>query len=177
MGKFFYKRIVILALVVFLSSCGKETPEKYFNAAVLNTNLIQGFAGPGFNRQLESPSVKLSEDESETLPMTRSEVVSSMTEKAEESYQNVKSLKVTDDTKDMIDASLKLYEYIIPVYKNEYSQLAVLYDSNASEEQIGNMTKSIHDNYFPGFTERYSKLISAGKTYAEKNSIKVHWAD
>jgi len=177
MGKFFYKRIVILALVIFLSSCGKETPEKYFNVAVLNTNLIQGFAGPGFNRQLESPSVKLSEDGNETMTMSRREVVNSITENAEESYSNVKSLKVTDDTKEMIDASIKLYEYIIPVYKNEYSELAVLYDNSAPEEQIGNLTKSIHDNYFPGFTERYSKLISAGKTYAEKNSIKVHWAD
>lgn len=89
----------------------------------------------------------------------------------------MKSLKVTDDTKEMIDASIKLYEYIIPVYKNEYSELALLYDNSAPEEQIVKMTNSIHDNYFRGFTERYSKLISAGKTYAEKNSIKVHWAD
>ncbi len=175
MGKAFNKFIIFFAVLFILSSCGKMKPEEYFSIAVLNTNLIQGFSGTGFSRELQSPSVKLPENGGEPVPMNRTEVVNSKIAVIEDSYDKVKSLKITDETRDMIDASLKLYEYVLPVYKNEYMQLAGLYDSNAPEDQIQKQTMSIFDNYNKGFTDLYMKVISTGKVYAEKNSIKVNW--
>lgn len=173
----FIKHLLLLSIIFFLSSCGKMKPEEYFNIAVLNTNLIQGFSGTGFSRELQSPSVKMPENGGEPVPMKRTEVLNSKLSVIEDNYDKVKSLKVTDETKDMIDASLKLYEFVLPVYKTEYSQLAELYDNNAPEDQIQKLETSIFDNYNKGYTELYMKVISTGKAYAEKNSIKVNWGD
>jgi hypothetical protein len=177
MRKQFCQSIFFLGIVFFLFSCSKMKPENYFNIAVLNTNLIAGFANTGFSRELQSPSVKMSENGDEPVSMKRSEVLDSKIAIVEENYEKVKSLKVTDETKDMIETSVNLYDYVIPVYKNEYAKLAGLYDNNAPQAQTEALTMDIFDKYYQGFTDRYSKLISTGKVYAEKNSIKVNWGD
>lgn len=157
------------------TSCSKTSPEKYFDIAVLNTNMLNGFASTGMMRELESPSVKMSENNGETVPMKRSEVLNAKIEYIESSFENLKDLKKTDDTKDLIEASLALYEYVLPVYKTEYIQLANLYDSNSPAEQIQSLSNLIKDKYSSGYVERFNKLIGLGKLYAEKNNIKVNW--
>ncbi len=77
----------------------------------------------------------------------------------------------------MLATSVSLHEYILQVYKNEYQQLAKLYDESAPTEQIQSLTQTIHDKYYPCFDELYNKLIAIGKSYAGKNNIKVNWAN
>jgi len=117
----------------------------------------------------------MAENKTETVTMKRSEVIESKIQFIDEQYDNVKSLKITDDSKDIMDASLALYSFVLPVYKTEYTQLAKLYDNNESKDQIETLTKLIHDKYFPRFEEHYKKLIAAGKVYAAKHNIKVNW--
>lgn len=175
------KKIVHPVILFFCScllfiACSKVTPEKYFNVAVLNSNLLSGFANNGMLRQLESPSLKLGEDHG-TVQMKRSEVVRDKINSIEESYEKVIELKETEDTKEMIQASIALYEYVLPVFKKDYTQLAESMDKGAPDDQIKSESKAIHDKYFQGYDELYKKLITAGKSYAEKNNIKVHWND
>lgn len=165
--------IFIFSLIFFLS-CG-SSPQKYFETTVLNTNMLSGFASDGMSRQLESVSSKLDAGGA-TVPMKRSEFLDTKTEYIDESLSKIKSLRQTDETKEMINASIALYEFVIPVYKSEYVQLAGLYDNNAPPEQIHSLTSNIHDKYYSKFMELYNKLISIGKIYAEKNNIKVNWA-
>ncbi len=165
----------ICMLLIF--SCSSTSPEKNFSIAVLNSNLLSGFAGNGLSRELESPSVKLSQSGNETLPMKRTEVIENKLTAVEESYEKVKDLKVTDDTKDIISSSVNLYEYVLPVYKAEYMQLAELYDKGASPEMIQSQSNLIHDKYHARYKELYDKLIGFGKVYAAKHGIKVNWQD
>ena len=174
MKKKIYLYLLLSYSALLFISCSTP-PEKYFGTAVLNTNLLFGFAGDGFSRQLESPSAMLSGDNGETVTMKRSEVVSSKIKQTEEDLDKVESLRETDETKDMISASIALYKYVLPVYKTEYVQLAELYDKGASKEQIQQMTESIHNKYFPGYKDLTDKLVSTGKIYAEKNKINVKW--
>lgn len=171
-----YKSAIILLILIWICfiGCGKTTPEEYFNRAVLNINMFSGFAGNGMLRQLESPSVKLSDDGG-TVPMPRSEIINTKINFIEENYEKVKNLKVTEETKDMITASLALYEFVLPVYKTDYIQLAELYDKNAPKEQTESFANSIHDKYSAKFGELFDKLVSYGKDYAKKNSINVKW--
>ena len=166
--------ILLISCNTLFISCS-TSPEKYFSIAVLNTNTLYGFAGNGFSRQLESPSVKLADDNKNTVSMKRSEVVDSKVKQLEENLDKIESLKETDDTKNMLESSIALYKYVLPVYKNEYFQLAELYDNGASPEQIDILTKSIHDNYYSRYIELNDKLISDGKVYAEKHNINVKW--
>ena len=105
----------------FSRSCDTATPENYFDRAVLNCNLMHGFAGSGLRRELESPSVKLSETgNGETIPMKRKEVIDNAITSLETNFEKVKKLKETDDTRDILRASVALYEFVLPVYKTEY---------------------------------------------------------
>ena len=175
MKKFTFNLLFFSLCTSVLISCSNKTPENYFDIAVLNSNYLNGFANNGLSRELESPSVKLVENSTETVPMKRSEVIETKIQFIDGQYDKVKSLKITDDTKDIIEASLALYEFVVPVYKTEYTELANLYDNGAKPEQTEQLTKLIHEKYFPRFDELYKNLIKAGKAYASKHNIKVNW--
>jgi hypothetical protein len=168
--------LCFFAGLIFLTSCNSASPEKTFDVAVLNSNLLVGFANNGMERELESPSVKMGKTKDEVLPMQRSEVIDSKIRFAEENYQKLKGFSQDSDAKDIIQKSLLLHEFILPVYKNEYAQLAKLYDSNAPKEQIEKLQQLIHDQYFSKFELLYKELISSGKVYAKAHNIEVHWA-
>lgn len=165
----------VLVCAVF-SACSNPPPDKYFQIAVLNTNLLVGFADDGHLRELESTSVKLSEDNIE-IAMKRSEIVDFKITSIEETFEKLKELKSTDDpvTDDMLKASKELYDFVIPVYKNEYKELAELYDNSAGSEQTEAYSKSIHEKYFPEYKQLYDNLIRTGKLFADRNNIKVNW--
>jgi hypothetical protein len=126
----------LLFLCCFLfTGCNTATPEKYFDLAVLNSNMLSGFADDGMLRQLESPSATMDAN-GKVAAMPRSEVISSKVEYLEESFKKLKGLKETEDAKDILQSSVSLYELVIPVYKTEYTQLAALYDKGAGKEQL-----------------------------------------
>ncbi len=169
-------RLFSIAFCLFLVSCDSATPENYFDQAILNTNLMHGFAGSGLRRQFESPSVKLSQTgNGGAVPMKRKEVIDNDITSLETNFTKVKKLKETDDTRDILQASIALYEYVLPVYKTEYQQLARLYDEGASREQIDSLAQSIETKYRPGFATLSDRLTAAGKPYAARHGIKVKW--
>lgn len=173
MRKFIPNAVVLIGWVL-VAACNTATPEKYFDIAVLNSNMFVGFANEGQLRELESPSAKMVDGK--TVAMQRMEVLNAKIQYLAESYGKLKALKETEDAKDILQASSALYEYVLPVYKNEYTQLAEMYDKNSSKEQIAFQAKGIQDKYFARYDELYQTLIIRGKLYAEKHHIQVNWA-
>lgn len=172
------KLILPFLLLALLTGCDHPGPEKYFDLAVLNSNMVVGFANDGFQRELDQPSSKLVEGtKDQTKPMRRKDVVDDKIRFLEENLDKLKDLGETPDTKDILQASIHLHEFILPVYKNEYQQLAHLYDDGAAIDSIRSSAIAIHDKYSAGFEERYNALINAGKLFATKNKIPVNWAD
>jgi len=168
-------RLILLCSCFFVYACNTASPEKYFDVAVLNTNMLHGFADRGFLREFESPSMKLDQSTNQAVPMKRKEVVDTKIAFLEQSLSKVKALGDDGEAGPMVKNSVQLYEYVLPVYKNEYSKLAGLYDSGAPKEEISAFAQSIHDKYYPRFDELYTSLISLGKDYAKKHSIQVSW--
>lgn len=159
---------------LLLAACDTATPEQYFGRAVLNSNLLYGFAGDGMRRQLESPSVKLTDPKTgASAPMKRAEMVKGKLDAVQAAYEKVKALKATDETKPIIAPSLALYEYVLPVYRKEYQELAALYDGGASQDKIAALEKAISEKYEARFRALHRDLIDAGKSYAAKHNIKV----
>ena len=159
---------------LFFAACNSTTSKEYFEQAVLNSNMLNGFADERGLPELEYGSAKLQKDGS-TATMPRKEILEEKTKSLQEALDKIKGLDQTADTKEMILTSIELYEYVLPVYKTEYAQLAKAYDENASKETIKSETQVIHDKYYTHYNELYGKLISIGKVYAEKHSIKVNW--
>lgn len=172
----FNSLLLLTACYCFVLSCNSPSPEKYFTTVVLNTNLMHGFAGAALNMQLESPSVKMvGNDPNKTEPMKRKEIIDTKIQQLEEAFENVNSLKETEDSKGILDASKALFNYVLPVYKNEYTQLAKLYDDGAAAESIQSFTQSIGDKHHAKFVELHDKLTEAGKAFATKHNINVQW--
>ena len=171
------KKLICPTLLIFsffLTSCIETSPEKYFDVAVLNSNFLSGFGNEGHVRELESPSLKLSDDEM-AVTMKRVEVIESKIAFVEKTVEKLKNLKETTDAVDIVQSSLDLYEYVLPVYKNEYLQLAKLYDQGASEDARQKYAEAIMDKHSSRYEELYDKLITIGKLYAQKHNIKVEW--
>jgi len=173
-------KIVSLALAVsccsLFPSCDTETPETRFDVAVLNCNLMHGFAGSGLRRELESPSVKLTDTKTgASAPMKRKEVIEGKIQSLETNLGKVRNLKQSEDSREMLQASIALHEYVLPVYKNEYQQLAKLYDDGTAQEKIQSLAAAIETQYQPGFKTLFDRLTAAGKPYAERHHINVKW--
>jgi len=175
MRKWLLLQLFILCACIF-NACNTATPENYFDRAVLNINMLHGFATNSLQRELESPSVKMVEGSKDQFaPMKRKEIIDDKIQALETNAEKVKQLKQTDETKEMLQASITVYDFALPVYKNEYTQLAKLYDDGAPAEQIQALEKSIEERYSSKFGELFDKLTTAGKQYAQKNNIKVNW--
>jgi len=157
-------------------ACNSSTPEEYFGVAILNLNMMHGFAGTGLQRELESPSVKMVDGNIDNIvPMKRKEIIDDKIQILENNQEKLKALKETDDTRDILKASAAIYDYVLPVYKNEYTELAKLYDENSPNEKIQSFGQAISDKYYAGYEHLFQKLTTAGRAFADKNGIKVNW--
>ncbi len=166
----------LVALSCLVASCEQVTPNDYFGRAVLNLNMFHGFAGTRMESELKQPSMKLADvGGKEVVQMTRKEVVDGKIQFAEDAYEKVKKLRETDDAREILNASKAVYEYILPVYRNEYQELAKLYDSKASQSEIDALSQTIRGKYGEGFQTRMDAVVAAGKPYAERHGLKVQW--
>jgi hypothetical protein len=167
------KIVCAFLLIGAISSCNAPGPERYFDLAVLNSNMMTGFADEGMERELRDPSVKMVDGNKDKIePMKRKEIVDGKITFFEE---NLKNLKPTDDTKEIVSKSISLHEYILPVYKNEYTQLAKLYDEKGDSGELELLSRSINQKYFPEFGKMLDELTIAGKAFAQRHQIKVNW--
>ena len=173
MRRFILPPILLVSLV--FTSCGLATPEKYFDAAVLNTHFLHGFANNGQIRDLESPSGTMG-IYGELIPLTRKQIIEIKIDFVSSALEKLENLRETKDTKEIIRNSIALYKLALTVYQTEYLELAELFDQEASKEEIEEKAQVIHDTYYETYDDLYTNLIKSGKLYAEKHNIKVEWS-
>jgi len=167
---------LILTLSIFLQSCS-EPADKFFGTAVLNTNTISDFGTPILakhinDQTLEFPDIPSSKKKgNEALQQVQNQLLY-----MEKSLKDIKALSDNDDLRRDIKAqSIALYEFVIPVYKNEYTTYAKLCDAKATQDQKDQLIKIIEQKYNAEFEKKYALLLENGKTFAEKNNLNVDW--
>ncbi|MBV8275648.1 MAG: hypothetical protein JO170_10390 [Verrucomicrobia bacterium] len=176
MNRRFRSALIALAVGSLLSSCNFTTPENYFDEAVLNVNLITPFGGRAALNSLAHPSVKLvPRTKDQTTPMTRKEIVEDQIQRVEGNLTKIKALPDSEETRDMVQTSIKLHEFVLPVYKTEYRELAKLYDENGSQQERVSKAQEIDTKYLAGYQALFKHLVELGKAYATKHHIKVEW--
>jgi hypothetical protein len=176
MNRRFRSLFIAFALSLLLSSCNDATPENYFDQAVLNVNLITPFGGQAALYSLAHPSVKLVPGtKDQTTPMTRKEIVEDQIQRVEGNLTKIKALPDSEETRDMVQTSIKLHEFVLPVYKTEYRELARLYDESGSQQERVAKAQEIDSKYLAGYQALFSRLVELGKAYAAKHHIKVQW--
>src|SRR5579864_7008282 len=118
--------LFLVACVYFIcTGCNSPAPRKYFEVSVLNCNMVSGFSGEGVFSELQSPPGRLVKGSNNQIePVKRKEVIDNRIQFLEENLKQLKGLPLTPDTKDMVQTYIALHEYVLPVFKNEYQQLA-----------------------------------------------------
>ena len=169
--------LLISLTVLLLTSCSTATPEMCYSVAVLNTNMIYGFADEGMLNELASPPVKSDGTKDGYMAMTRKEVLESKIAFIEKAFENVKALKKQDDNAEMLEASIAAYQFVLPVYKSDYMRLAAMHDAGAADSLINEQAKNIHKKNYSTYEKLSSRLFEAGKKYADKNNIKVNYVN
>ncbi|MFC3559766.1 hypothetical protein [Pedobacter jamesrossensis] len=168
----FFSAIIIL----FLSACS-ETPEKFFDIAILNTNMINDFASPDLARHINDETKEFPDIPSSKKNGT--EAAANIKNKIlylEQSLDKVKKLSASGAEEEEIKKlSTQLYELVIPVYKNEYLAYAKLCDSKGSDDEKDAMIKNIDQKYGERFEQNFNALMDKGKVYAKENNIQVNW--
>jgi hypothetical protein len=171
-----FSPLIAVALSLVLASCNNASPENYFDEAVLNVNLITPFGGLAALNSLAHPSLKLVPGtKDQTTSMTRKEIVEDQIQRVEANLTKIKALPVGEETRDLVQTSIKLHEFVLPVYKTEYRQLAKLYDEGGSQQERMATAREIDAQYLAGYQALFSRLVELGKAYAEKHHIKVEW--
>jgi hypothetical protein len=176
MIKKFWAVLVAFGVGSFLFSCNFTTPENYFDEAVLNVNLITPFGGQAVLNSFAHPSVKLVPGtKDQTTPMTRREIVENQIQNVEANLSKIKALPDSEETRDMVQTSIRLHELVLPVYKTEYRELAKLYDEGGSGRNRLLKAQEIDTKYLANYQTLFRRLIELGKSYAAKHNIKVDW--
>jgi len=167
---------ILILFTLFFSACS-ETPERFFDIAILNTNMINDFASADLARHINDETKEYPD-----IPSSKkkgNEAVTSLNNKIlylEQSLEKVKKLSASgDEEKEIKSLSQQLYEMVIPVYKNEYMAFAKLCDSKGSETTKDEMIKSIDQKYGAQFEQNFNALMEKGKVYAQKHNIQVNW--
>lgn len=165
----------ILFLVVIagslVTSCSNFSPEKTFDLAVLNSNLLSRFGSKEISTKLQSEAQVYDESQKKMIPSTYQDAFKYDISNLEIQLKKISEITEDDDNKEMLQASKDLFSYVIAKMKEGYLPIAKMKDEKASPEQI---EKAIADFDASTQTEvdaKFTKLMTAGKAYAEKHNI------
>lgn len=168
--------LLLITLSLSLQSCS-EDPDKFFGVAILNTNMMSDFGTPTLAKHINDDTIEFPDIPSskkkgdEAVKHLQSTILY-----LEKSLKDIKNLGGNSDVrKEIKEQSIALYEFALPVYKNEYTAYAKLCDAKAPQDQKDKILKSIEEKYNAEFEKKYAALLANGKTFAEQNNLKVDW--
>jgi len=174
MKKILNNSIIVLILIagsLVSTSCSNFSPEKTFDIAVLNSNLLSRFGSKEISSKLESEALVYDESQKKMIPSSYQDAFKYDISNLEIQLKKINDITEDDDNKEMLQASKGLFSYVIAKQKEGYLPIAKMKDEKASPEEI---QKAISDFDASTQTEadvRFSKLMNAGKVYAEKHNI------
>ena len=174
MKKTLNNSIILLVLIVtsiFLTSCTNLSPEKTFEVAALNSNLLSRFGSKDINFKLESEPQIYDETQKKMIPSSYYDYFKFDITNLETQFKKIKEIKEDDDNRELLQASKDLFSYAITKEKEGYLPIAKMKDEKASPKQI---EKAIAD--FDAATQseidnKFTKLMNVAKAYVAKHNI------
>lgn len=167
--------VMVISSLSFLSC--SEPADKFFATAILNTNTITDFATPTLARHIDEETAEFpgtpsdNKNGNEAQKLLQNNILY-----MEKSLNDIKALNAnSEDRKAIKEKSIALYEFVIPVYKDEYTEYAKLCDSKANPADKEALATLIEHKYSARFETMYTDLISSGKAFAEENKLNVDW--
>ncbi|MDO5616344.1 MAG: hypothetical protein Q4G16_09150 [Cruoricaptor ignavus] len=172
-----FKNLFAALAMLLLVSCNTDNPENYFDKTTLVTNQTVPFDGNFINKMQQDKNLgRLQIIENNEVKNTESAVEylqKYIIPEMQKSIDKVEALKVTDDTKGMIESSLDLLKYAKTVKETDYVNIAKMMDEGKPQAEIDATANAILEKTTPVIEEKYNKLLEHALPYAEKNGIEV----
>lgn len=170
------KNSVILPILIVVSlistSCTKLSPEKTFEIAALNSNLLSDFGSREINRQLQQDPQIYDEVTKKMKTSSYYDYFNyKITNYLETRYENIKNIEENDDNKELLTASKDLFSYAIAKEKEGYLPIAKIKDEKASSEQIQKAIVDFDASTQTEIAAKFAKLMDVAKAYADKHNI------
>lgn len=161
--------LVLIAIVS--SSCNNLSPEKTFEIAGLNSNLLSRFGGKEINEKLQSEPQVYDESQKKMIPSTYYDAFKYDISNLEARFQTIKDIAEDDDNKEFLQASKDLFTYAIAKQKEGYLPIAKMKDEKASPEQIEKAIADFDSSTQNDIDAKFAKLMNTAKAYVEKHNI------
>lgn len=164
--------LFLLAITLFITTgCTPESPRKIFEKTVLNANMISQFGSKDIKHLLnETPQIY---DTSQKKMVTSSyeDYFKFKISYLEQAEKSIKKIKINDDNKEIVTASLALFAYVIPKEKEGYLKIARLKDQKASETDINNAITVFDEANNENANQKQDTLLAVAKKYAQKHNL------
>lgn len=163
--------LVLIAGSLTFTSCNNFSPEKTFDVAVLNSNLLSRFGSKEINEKLQSEAQVYDENQKKMIPSSYQDAFKYDISNLEIRLKSITEIAEDDDNKEILQASKDLFSYVIAKQKEGYIPIAKMKDEKASPEQIQKAIENFDTSTQTEVDAKFTKLMSAGKAYAEKHNI------
>ncbi len=168
---------LLFAFAIFQSCISLDTPQDYFDRTTLSTNAISDLGKKDFEdmkRLKEQNAMRIVvNDESKSTEKYEEYVKTGMLFRIGRYVERINDLKPTEETEDLIKASLEVFNFVKSKYENEYIEIAKMMDNGESEDKINKKIEQFEKTNLPVFYEKMEKLTAIAIPYAESNGINV----
>ncbi len=174
MKKSLNNSIIALILIVaslISTSCTNLSPEKTFEIAALNTNLLSRFGSKDINYKLESEPQVYDESKKNMVPSSYYDYFKFDIANLETQFNRIKEIEEDDDNRELLQASKDLFGYAIAKQKEGYLPIAKMKDEKASPEQIQKAIADFDASTQSDIDAKFIKLMNVAKAYVEKHNI------
>ncbi|MBF7090067.1 hypothetical protein IUY40_00725 [Flavobacterium sp. ALJ2] len=173
------KKIQSLSLIFIflcLTSCESTSPQRFFDQAILNTNLLSQFEPHYFGDMLEKHAYENPNPSSTKKGNEAQKAVEIKIQHIEQALEKIKVLDANDEERKAIkENSIELFETALAVYKNEYLKYAKFCDEKSTSTEKEVLLKKIEEVDMPKINNLMDSLYQKGKVFADKHQINVKW--
>jgi hypothetical protein len=173
------KILLVLLVGVIFQSCNTASPRKYIEVAVLNTNRITRMYQPGFfseMRELKNQNRLTVFENGKPKNGTAVEYVrQTAITPVEEYIAKVRVLKETDDTRDLLTASLDVLQYGKGIFESDYISIAKMLDEDKSQAEVDAAIQKLFETRDPEMEEKFKRLDGLAIPYAEKHDVPLEY--
>lgn len=174
MKKILKATILFLAVIIgslISTSCTNLSPEKTFEIAALNSNLLSRFGSKEINEKLQSEPQVYDETQKKMIPSTYQESFKYDIGNLEIRLKTIQEITEDEDNKELLQASKDLFTYAISKQKEGYLPIAKLKDEKAPAEQIQKAIADFDASTQNDIDAKFTKLMNVAQAYVDKHNI------
>ncbi|MEN2486578.1 hypothetical protein AAYQ05_02155 [Flavobacterium sp. B11] len=163
--------LVLIAASLVSTSCTNLSPEKTFEIAALNSNLLSRFGSKEINEKLQSEPQVYDETQKKMIPSTYQDSFKYDITNLEARLKTIQDIPEDEDNKELLQASKDLFSYAIAKQKEGYVPIGKLKDEKAPSEQIEKAIADFDASNQSEIDAKFTKLMNVAQTYVDKHNI------